>query len=104
MADLIRSIEHVDGQGFGEGVSSPDLTHSNAHVDRMDVWEGSKEADLICSIEHVDRQDMGEGVPALDLTHSNTHVDGMDVEVGFQDADLICPLSRACGRECQYLI
>ncbi len=59
MADLICSNEHVDGQGFGEGVSLPDLTHSNAHLDRMDVWEGSKEADLICSIEHVDGRTWG---------------------------------------------
>jgi len=30
-ADLICSIEYVDRQGAGEGVSVPDLTHSIAH-------------------------------------------------------------------------
>jgi hypothetical protein len=32
-----------------EGVPVPDLTHSNAHVEGMDVGEGSQEVDLICS-------------------------------------------------------
>jgi hypothetical protein len=43
-ANLICSIEHVDGQGMGEGVSVSNLKHSNAHVDGMDVEEGSQEA------------------------------------------------------------
>ncbi len=53
----------------------PDLIHSNAHLDGMDVGERSQKANLICSIEHVDGQGAGEGVSVLDLTHSSSVAD-----------------------------
>jgi len=72
-ANLICSIEHVDRQGMGEGVSAPDLTHSNAYVEGMDVEVGSQDADLICSIEHVDGQGVGEGVVVRILQQDGQH-------------------------------
>jgi hypothetical protein len=60
VTDLICSIKKICGQArLGERVSVPGLTHSNAHVDGMDVEVGSQVADLIRSIEHVDRQGVG---------------------------------------------
>jgi hypothetical protein len=83
-ADLICSIVCM-----WEGVPVPDLTHSNAHVEGMDVGEGSLEVDLICcSIEHVDGQGVGYGVSVLDLTEERS-----------QEADLICSI-ESVDRQC----